>query len=678
MKHHLPRKLAISAALAMLPAAAWAYPVWQDGGTYTAGTIVYYNGHDYQALVTQTDYVGAGWNPAAAQSLWKDLGVDTGGTPTATPVPTPTPTATPTPVTGTPAPTPKPTTTPTATPAPTTAPTPAGTCYAAWDSTKDHYNGGDKVTLNGVNYVANWWTNANPSTNSGPSGSGKDWTVLGNCSGGTPVPTPVPTATPTPKPTATPTPTPSGTPTPTPSGTPTPVPTATPTPTPSSGAEVGAYFAQWGIYARNYFVKTIDTSGSAAKMTFVNYAFANLYKQADGTYQCQNGISQLEPGSTDPNSASAGLGGDAWADYQKTFSDTVSGTADTWNQPLAGNFNQLKELKAKYPKLKIFISVGGWTWSKWFSAAAATDAGRKALASSCINQFIKGNITASGGFGGAGTGAGIFDGIDIDWEYPGVQGVGYNTLNATADKHNFTLLMQELRTQLDAYGSTTGKHYYLTATSSAGADKIAQTEPAALAPLVDWINLMAYDYHGGWEYTSTSYLDATGQNHPTPSAVTDFHANLYKDPNSPNVKAAGIAASYNTDDAVNLLISSGLPANKIVMGVPFYGRGWTSVAAGSNNGLYSGATAPAHGTYENGVEDYKVLKNAAGTVYYNNVTMGLFKYDGSNWWSYDDVTTLATKVNYAKSKGFRGVFAWSLDGDDSSATLMGAAAKFAQ
>uniref|UniRef100_UPI0009FFF33C glycosyl hydrolase family 18 protein n=1 Tax=Andreprevotia chitinilytica TaxID=396808 RepID=UPI0009FFF33C len=102
-------------------------------------------------------------------------------------------------------------------------------------ATQDHYNGGDKVTLNGVNYVANWWTNANPSTNSGPSGSGKDWTVLGNCGGATPVPTPVPTATPTPKPTATPTPTPA-TPTPAPTATPVPTPTPTPGPTPTPSA----------------------------------------------------------------------------------------------------------------------------------------------------------------------------------------------------------------------------------------------------------------------------------------------------------------------------------------------------------------------------------------------------------------------------------------------------------
>ncbi|WP_051710901.1 carbohydrate-binding protein [Andreprevotia chitinilytica] len=278
---------AIPAVLAAVHAYA-AYPAWQPDVYYTAGTIVLYNGHDYKAVVNQTDYTSTGWNPTVA-SLWTDLGADAGTpSPTPTPVPvtatpTPKPTATPTPVpvTATPKPaTPTPTPVPvTATPTPTT-PTPASTCYAAWDSTKANYNQGDKVTYQGVNYVANWWTSANPATNSGPSGSGKDWTVLGNCGGATPTPTPVPvTATPTPKPTATPTPAPATptptpkpvTPTPTPvpvTATPTPVPpTATPaptaTPTPSAGApnkptmqiqnynHTGDFPIQWNIWSGN-------------------------------------------------------------------------------------------------------------------------------------------------------------------------------------------------------------------------------------------------------------------------------------------------------------------------------------------------------------------------------------------------------------------------------------------
>src|SRR5204862_4003266 len=129
--------------------------------------------------------------------------------------------------------------------------------------------------------------------------------------------------------------------------------------------------------------------------------------------------------SQDESNPNAGDGaGDAFADYGKSYAADISvaGVADTFNQPIVGNFNQLKKLKAKHPNLKILVSIGGWTYSKYFSDAAATDAARKKLVGSCIDMFIKGNLPSSNGFGGPGTGAGIFDGIDLDWEYPGVVG----------------------------------------------------------------------------------------------------------------------------------------------------------------------------------------------------------------------------------------------------------------
>src|SRR5262245_47021835 len=99
------------------------------------------------------------------------------------------------------------------------------------------------------------------------------------------------------------------------------------------------YFAQWGIYARNFKVKNIDTSGMASKLTHINYAFGNVSEQGRCFEANQLGV------------------GDAWADYQTRFAagDTVSGVADVFNQPLAGNFNQLKQLKAKYPNLRVNI-----------------------------------------------------------------------------------------------------------------------------------------------------------------------------------------------------------------------------------------------------------------------------------------------------------------------------------
>ncbi|UXY17288.1 glycosyl hydrolase family 18 protein [Chitiniphilus purpureus] len=210
----LVHRLLAAALLAGGVLAAHAAPAWQEGNAYASGTVVTYNGRDYKALVTHTAYAGANWNPAATPTLWQDLGVSS-GTPTPAPTPVP-PTPTATPVTPTPAtPTPAPVT---PTPAPAT-PTPApSACHPAWSS-GGVYTGGTRVTHNGVNYEAKWWTQGDNPAQSGDWGV---WKNLGAC-GGTPTP-----VTPTPTP-VTPTPTPV-TPTPTPV-TPTPV-----TPTPNSGA----------------------------------------------------------------------------------------------------------------------------------------------------------------------------------------------------------------------------------------------------------------------------------------------------------------------------------------------------------------------------------------------------------------------------------------------------------
>jgi chitinase len=133
----------------------------------------------------------------------------------------------------------------------------------------------------------------------------------------------------------------------------------------------------------------------------------NIY-QKNGGYECSI-VNRMESGTGD--------GGDAWSDYGMTYtsSEAVDGQPDTWDQPLAGNFNQLKKLKAKYPKIRTFISLGGWTWSRWFSAASATAELRRQLVTSCVDVYLEGNLPVVDGKGGVGAAAGVFDGIDIDW-----------------------------------------------------------------------------------------------------------------------------------------------------------------------------------------------------------------------------------------------------------------------
>ena len=120
-------------------------------------------------------------------------------------------------------------------------------------------------------------------------------------------------------------------------------------------------------------------SGTAAELTHINYAFGNVRNN-----RCEVGVTQA----SDPNT---GIGGDAFADYTKAFSaaESVDGVADTWNQTLRGNWNQLKKLKAKHAGLKVLISLGGWTWSRGFSEAAKP-ANRQAFVASCIDAYIRG------------------------------------------------------------------------------------------------------------------------------------------------------------------------------------------------------------------------------------------------------------------------------------------------
>src|SRR5258707_4688872 len=251
-----------------------------------------------------------------------------------------------------------------------------------------------------------------------------------------------------------------------------------------AGQRIVGYFTQWGIYS-GYSVKNLVTSGSASKMTVVNYAFGNINAQ---NLQC-----------FEVNQAGQG---DAWADYQRpvSASESVDGVADVNNQPLRGNFNQLRKLKLLYPNLKVMISLGGWTWSAHFSDAALTAQSRQTFVQSCLNQYILGNLPQLVGdsAGGPGAAGNIFDGIDIDWEYPASPG-NVGNVYRPVDTKNFTLLLAEFRKQLDALGKQTGKHYLLSIAAPAGKAQYSKIQLNKIGKYLNWINLMTYDYHGPWK-----------------------------------------------------------------------------------------------------------------------------------------------------------------------------------
>ncbi|MFE2990104.1 glycoside hydrolase family 18 protein [Streptomyces sp. NPDC059262] len=364
----------------------------------------------------------------------------------------------------------------------------------------------------------------------------------------------------------------------------------------AAGSKVVGYFTEWGVYDRNYHVKNIETSGSADKLTHINYAFGNV---TGG--KCAMGDSY------------------AATDKAYTADQAVDGVADTWDQPLRGNFNQLLKLKKLHPNLKILWSFGGWTWSGGFTDAAKDPAG---FAQSCYD-LVENSKWAD-----------VFDGIDIDWEYPNACGLSCDTSGRDAYKN----LMSALRSK---FGSSALITSAIPADASDGG-KLDATDYAGAAQYVDWYNPMTYDYFGAW--------DAQG-----PTA-----------PHSPLTSYSGIPkAGYNTDATITKLKGLGVPASKLLLGIGFYGRGWTGVTQSAPGGT---ATGPAPGKYEQGIDDYKELKSkcpATGTV-----GGTAYAYCGNNWWSYDTPATIAGKMDYKNQQGLGGTFLWELSGDTANGELI--------
>ncbi|MFV0285793.1 MAG: glycosyl hydrolase family 18 protein [Demequina sp.] len=395
------------------------------------------------------------------------------------------------------------------------------------------------------------------------------------------------------------------------------------------------YFAQWGIYGRNYKLADVQKSGTAENLTHLNYAFGNIHYQ-NGTCFIANKAQGTGPNGSDG-------AGDAWADFGRGFNSTesVAGTTDTWDQKLAGNFNQLKQLKEKNPDLKVMISLGGWTWSKNFSTVAATQASREKFVSSCVDLYIKGNLPVIDGRGGTGAAAGVFDGIDIDWEWPGsTAGEVGNHVDEVNDAANFRLLLAEFRKQLDAYGTQTGEDYLLSAflpASPAVIEAGGWNDPRIFESL-DYGNVQGYDLHGAW----------------SPS-LTGHQANLYDDP--ADTRAEG--EQFSVDKAVNEYLSAGIAPEQLGMGLAQFGRGWKGATSADAWGTATGA---GPGTWEAGNEDYSKLKNL-GTAYYDADIVASWRYDGNQWWSIDDAKTVAAKADYIRAKGLGGGMFWELDGD---------------
>jgi chitinase len=376
-------------------------------------------------------------------------------------------------------------------------------------------------------------------------------------------------------------------------------PPAATTPAPAPERVVG-YFTDWGVYGRNYQVRNVDTSGSAAKLTHLVYAFGKV----DG--------GRCAPG-------------DGWADYLKPIAaaDSVDGEADSAPH---GNIGQLRKLKARHPRLKVVWSFGGWTGSKGFTDAARDPA---AFAASCRDLVNDPRW------------AGVFDGIDVDWEYPNACGLSCDTSGRSA----LSGLVAALRR---AFGPTA----VITAAVPGDVTKLDAGDYAGAAKSVDWLGAMTYDYFGTAGDDGGDGGDDGGTG---PTA-----------PHSPLRAYDGIPRKTSTADAtVSRLLALGVPARKVLLGVGFYGRGWVGVSAAAPGG---GATGPAAGTFEKGIEDYRVLRDRCPPT--GTIGGTAYAHCGDQWWGYDTPDTIKTKMEYARGRSLGGAFAWELSGDTRSADLL--------
>jgi chitinase len=367
---------------------------------------------------------------------------------------------------------------------------------------------------------------------------------------------------------------------------------------PRPGTVINGYYPDWATYD-NFNVKNLVTSHTARKLTHLTYAFG-----AVANNQCALT--------------------DIYADIQQVFTaDTsVNGRNDS-AAPMAlhGNFQQLAELKRQYPKLKLILSIQ--TSAAAFSEAAQPE-NRKAFVASCMNMFIKGNFDPS-----VKPLPGLFDGIDIDWEYP-----------VASDAHNLIELFKEFRRQF----APVRHGLILTMASPAGSWAYDPIPLAAVAKELTFFNLMTYDYNGPWQNT-------TGPVAPMTESPLD-----------------PIPDDYTIERTVQGYFAAGVPPSKIVLGIPFYGYGWEDVPDVNEGQFQTGTPVDQGGD----AYSYIVTLIPVYKQYRDPKTDVVWLFNGSEYWTYDDPETIHVKMDYAQRKKLLGAMIWSLDNDMPNGQLMNA------
>jgi len=282
-------------------------------------------------------------------------------------------------------------------------------------------------------------------------------------------------------------------------------------------------------------------------------------------------------------------------------------------------------LKKQNSDLKVLYSIGGWVWSDQFSNIAAYAESREKFAKSAV-KLMKSYS---------------FDGIDIDWEFPGQR--AEDNVFRPSDKENFTLLLAELRNQLEIQTKADNIHYLLTIATGADQEYLNHTDLKKAHQYLDFINLMCYDFYNGWFYQ------------------TGHHANLYP---SKEEKFGGNSSS----EAVDLFLKAGVPAHKLILGIPFYGRKWEKVTP-TNNGLYQSAQTGSAivASWEIAAD----MKSGKFQELYDDSAKASYLWNAQDkiFISYETPKEIALKSAFIKQKKLGGAMFWEYSLDNKQELL---------
>lgn len=311
---------------------------------------------------------------------------------------------------------------------------------------------------------------------------------------------------------------------------------------------------------------------------------------------------------------------DAWADTD------IHWEGDSWNDTgdnLYGCLKQLNLLKKRNRNLKVLLSIGGWTYSSNFKSPASTPQGR--------DTFAKSSLALLKTLG--------FDGLDIDWEYP----------QDPEEAQNYVELLAAVRGELDGYSQQLGTdhRFELTVACPAGAQNYEKLDIRGMDQYLDFWNLMAYDYAGSWDQ------------------VCGHQANLYPNQDNP------ASTPFSTAAAVDFYTANGVASDKIVLGMPLYGRAFENT-----DDLGKPYEGVGDGNWERGVYDYKKLPLEGAEEHYDDRAAASYCYNPQQRTlvTYDTPQMTRVKADFIKQKCLGGAMWWESSADKPGQdSLIGAA-----